>query len=176
MSVTAFILTTTVLRGAGECIRYSSSEANRFLASQEITHILWNPKVHYRIHKRHPPGPILRQLDLVHTSNPSTWRSILILSTHLILGLPSGLFPSGFPYQNHVHTSPLPHQTIYKHGDNAGVTLTFRHTSNYKQNTARCCKQWQFSFSAVSCHQMNLCRRPPPPHTHKRCASYTVFH
>ena len=29
--------------------------------------------------------------------HPSSWRSILILSTHLRLGLPSGLLPFGFP-------------------------------------------------------------------------------
>ena len=29
--------------------------------------------------------------------HPTSWRSILILSIHLRLGLPSGLFPSGFP-------------------------------------------------------------------------------
>ena len=29
--------------------------------------------------------------------HPTSWRSILILSTHLHLGLPSGLLPSGFP-------------------------------------------------------------------------------
>ena len=29
--------------------------------------------------------------------HPTYWRSILILSTHLHLGLPSGLFASGFP-------------------------------------------------------------------------------
>ena len=29
--------------------------------------------------------------------HPTSWRSILILSTHLCLGLPSGLFPSSFP-------------------------------------------------------------------------------
>ena len=29
--------------------------------------------------------------------HPTTWRSILVLSTYLRLGLPSSLFPSGFP-------------------------------------------------------------------------------
>ena len=29
--------------------------------------------------------------------HPTSWRSVLILSTHLRLGLSSGLFPSGFP-------------------------------------------------------------------------------
>jgi len=30
-------------------------------------------------------------------SHPTSWRSILALSSHLSLGLPSSLFPSGFP-------------------------------------------------------------------------------
>ena len=81
------------------CIYYvksPSSEANRFSASKEISRNLWNPKVHYRIHKCPPPVPILSQLDPVHTTHPTSCISILILSSHLRLGLPSGLFPSGF--------------------------------------------------------------------------------
>ena len=40
---------------------------------------------------------------------PTSWRSTLILSTHLRLGLPSGLFPSGFPTKTLCTPSPHPY-------------------------------------------------------------------
>ena len=77
-------------------VQSPSWEANWFAASQEIPRISWNPKVHYRIHKRPPPVSILGQPNPVHipTSNlleihpnvihPSTPRS------------PLWFFPSSF--------------------------------------------------------------------------------
>jgi hypothetical protein len=75
-----------------------SWEAANCAATQELPSLLWNPKVHYRLHKSPPLVPILSQIDPIHTipSHPISLRSISILSTHLRLGLPSGLFP-GFP-------------------------------------------------------------------------------
>ena len=40
--------------------------------------------------------------------HPTSWRSILILSTHLRLGLPSGFFPPVSPPRP--YTPPSPHQ------------------------------------------------------------------
>ena len=78
-------------------VQSPSWEANCFAASQEIPRISRNPKVHYRTHKRPPPISILGPPNPVHI--PTSWRSIIILSTHLRLGLPSDLFPSGLPIQ-----------------------------------------------------------------------------
>ena len=41
--------------------------------------------------------------------HPTSWRSILILSTNLRLGLPSGLFPTGFPTKTLYTPSPPPY-------------------------------------------------------------------
>jgi hypothetical protein len=73
-----------------------SWEAANCATTQELPSILRNPKVHYRFHKSPPLVSILSQIEPVHII-PSYLRSILILSTHLRLDLPSGLFHSVFP-------------------------------------------------------------------------------
>ena len=78
-------------------VQSPSWEANWFAASQEIPRISRNPKVHYRTHKRlHLSVSWASPIQSIYP-HPTSWRSSLILSTHLRLGLPSGLFPSSFP-------------------------------------------------------------------------------
>jgi hypothetical protein len=58
--------------------------------------------------------------------HPISWRSVLILSTHLRLGLPSGSFPP-FPHQDPIHPPPLTHK---RHMPSPSHSSPFYHPHN----------------------------------------------
>ena len=90
-------------------------EANRFPGNQEISRILWNPKIHYPIHKCPPHVPMLSQLDPVHTPTSN------FLNIHFNIILPSTpgspkWSPSlRFPHQNPLYASPLTYTCYILH-------------------------------------------------------------
>ena len=90
-------------------VQSPSWEANWFAASQEVPRISWNPKVHYRTHNRPPAVSILGQPNPVHIPTSHLLEIHPNIITHLLLGLPSGLLPSGFPTKTLYTPSPHPH-------------------------------------------------------------------
>jgi hypothetical protein len=85
----------------------SSWEANRFPASQQIPHIIWNSKVHYRTHNCPPPAPILSQINPVHTPTSHFLKNqynIILSSTSTSSNWSLSLRP---PDKNAVNSSPL---------------------------------------------------------------------
>jgi hypothetical protein len=58
---------------------------------------VWNPKVYYRVHRSPLLDPVVSQLNPLAPSKPISLKSSLILSSHLRLGLPSGLLLSELP-------------------------------------------------------------------------------
>ena len=56
-----------------------------------------NPEVQCHIHKGSPVIPILSRINPIPCIDTHFLRSILILSSHLCLSLPKGLFPVGLP-------------------------------------------------------------------------------
>jgi hypothetical protein len=61
--------------------RLRITELTLRLASQEIARLLWDLKVHYRVHKSPLPVPIPSQINLIHYSIPVTKISIFRCSS-----------------------------------------------------------------------------------------------
>ena len=87
----------------------SSWETSRSSATQEFIRILYNPKIHYRIHNSPPPVLILRQIDPVYAPHPTSLKSIWILPCHLRLGLPSCFLTQVSALKPRTHLTSLPH-------------------------------------------------------------------
>jgi hypothetical protein len=90
--------------------RSPSWEVANCAATQDLTSILCNTKVHYRIHKGLSLVPILSHINPIHTIPSYLSKIHFNIVHHLHLGLPSGLFPSGlFPPISYMHSSSPPH-------------------------------------------------------------------
>ena len=116
-------------------VQSPSWEANWFAATQEIPRILWNPKVHYRTHKRPPSVPILGQPNPVH-----------IPTSHLLEIHPNIIHPSTtrsphrslslrFPHQDPIHPLLLTHT---RHMPSQSHSSRFYHRHNIGWGVATC--------------------------------------
>jgi len=88
--------------------RNPSSEATNHSASQEIPHLLRNPKVYYRLHKNLLQVPVLSQMHPVHSLSHYFLRSILILSSVYVSVIQVVLSLQVFLPKYHMHLSSLP--------------------------------------------------------------------
>ena len=106
---------------------YSPSwKARSSLANQEIPHISSNPQVQFHVNNSLPPVHVMSHMNSVHALPSISLRSILLLASHLCLGLSNGLLASNFStkYSTHSHLPCMSHKPCLSH------PLWFDHSDN----------------------------------------------
>jgi hypothetical protein len=115
-----------------------SWEAANSEATVELHGILWNSKVHYRVHRSPPLVPILSQMEPVHTT-PSrpTYILVFLVASFLLISHQYPIFISLFPHSCYM---PCPsHPPWLDH-------------SNYIWRRVQVMKLLIMQFSPTSCH------------------------
>jgi hypothetical protein len=129
-------------------VQSPSWKANSASGSPEISHIFWNPRDPFCIHKHLPLVPTLSQMNPVHKL-PPYFRSILIVSYHLHLGFLSAsylhvstsenLSPVGATCPNHL--IPLGMVTLIWWGVKYAWSIS----------TIMCTAQWVYHMTLPGC-------------------------
>ena len=146
-----------------------SWKAKRSSVGQEIPRILWNPKVHCRIHKRQPPVPILSQITPAHTPIPLLEGPFLILSSKLRLDLPAVFFVMS--HQNTLCTSPASHTRDVP--PKLSVHLS---CLSYSWCPTKTLYAPLLPLILVMSHQNTLCTSPASHTRHTPRPTYSFYH
>jgi hypothetical protein len=137
-----------------------SWEAANRVATQEFSCILWNPKLITVLTRAlHWSLFWARSIQSI-PSHLISLRSILILSIHLRLGLPSGLYPSGFPPNTlyafivfHIRATNPAHLILLD------LIIIIIFGEEYKSWSSSVC-----SFFLNFCHSISLLSKYSPQH------------
>ena len=78
-------------------MKHSSSLKGSSCPSGQLPHVLHDPKIRCSVSKSPSVVTVPSEINSVHSSPSFTSRAILILSSHILLGLPSRRFSSGLP-------------------------------------------------------------------------------